>query len=361
MGYFSGTGLFGHIRDTSVCNVNIVCSILAGEANSFGSIVGINEWPTVSNCTSEEMIIAPYSTCDSIGGIGGDGGDYFNCYTSGVIFSMISNYLGGNSTYSGYFGGIAGSAEGIDSCYSDTDLIVVSTLSHMKEGEDRIYGITSNTGGVAGMATGITNCYNSGNIAFILGTSIWDDTLKWGEQNERIGVGGVSGFVTNCSNCGNNGMVGAYEDLPSWASDILKVDTIYSDRFERIQPNYEYYPNVFVGGISGWCRENISLCYSGQTVHTDIETGYVGGITGASGYSNDSVSVTNCVYRNIDNSMSAVGYQSSRAFTDQIKGVSDDELNDVTNYENWDFDFTWMTDDNLNKGLPMLQALTEYY
>lgn len=362
MGYFSGTGLFGHIQDTSICNLNMACSILTGEANSFGSIVGINEWSTVSNCASEEIIIAPYSTCDEIGGIGGKGGEYFDCYASGVVLTTINNYIDGNSTYNGYFGGITGYGENIEGCYSDVDLIVVSNLSHIKDGEDRIYGITSNTGGIAGGAREITNCYNSGNIALILVTSIWDDVPKWGEQNERIGVGGISGYVTNCSNCGNNGTVVAMEDLPDWVSAIVKIDTLYSDAlFERIQPNCEYYPKVFVGGISGWCRENISFCYSSQAGYSDIATGYAGGITGASGYSDDSVAVVNCVYGSADNSIGAVGYQSSRVFTDQIKGASDEELVDITNYKSWDFDFMWMTDGDLNNGLPMLQSLIEYY
>lgn len=363
-GYFSGMGLFGHIRDTSVSNVNMVCSILKGSADSFGSIVGINEWSTVSNCSSEEMIIVPSGTCEEIGGIGGAGGDgsaYLNCRSSGVILSSVDSYLRGSSSYTGLFGGIAGKAENVDSCYSDVELLVTSFLSRKRDGEDEMRGITIDTGGIAGIASEISNCYNSGNVSLILPTSIWDDTSELSEWYKSMGVGGIAGSVTNCSNCGNSGTINALEDLPDWANDILHIDTIYSDTVEQIQPNYENYPNVYVGGISGRCRESISFCCSNQNVHTDIATGYTGGITGASGYSDDSVSVVNCVYKKADTSLDAVGCQTSRVFTDQIIGGIDSVLKDVTNYKNWDFVSTWEMDENVNQGFPYLITLVTFF
>ena len=176
MGAFSGAGLFGHIRSAHASNVNLVCSKLLCIANHYGGIVGVNDWSNVENCHSEQIVILPLTTCDTAGGVVGNGSEdkCYNCSASGLIITAISNYIGGDSSYSGYFGGVAGETSEIYNCYSDVDIIVDYDLSFPKSGEGKM----KTTIGVGGVIGGVWhqagNCFNAGNIAFIGPHSEWE-------------------------------------------------------------------------------------------------------------------------------------------------------------------------------------------
>lgn len=108
-------------------------------------------------------------------------------------------------------------------------------------------------------------------------------------------------------------------------------------------------------------KGTVSHCYSNQSVSNEIYPGNIGGIVGGANVTEneEQVMITNCYYNN--NYLSnAVGYKSGSVFTDQIKGLTEDELKDSNNYYGFDFNVAWMLDDSVNSGLPFLRELIQF-
>lgn len=379
-GAFSGIGLFGHIRNASVSNVNLVCSGLLGKANYYGGIAAMSEWSRIENCHSEEIIISPTYTdnCNAAGGIMGAGSSdkCYNCSASGLILTNVFDYNEGNSMYKGYFGGIAGKSNEIYDCYSNVDVIVNHHLISPKDGEEEIRTLIG-VGGIVGQAgqddgDAVENCFNEGNVAFIGPRSEWEAPHNSRAMN-IIAVGGIAGIcdAERIENCANIGMVNESLEYYGWVFDELEAETwdwLDEETFWNLQtdkPTHpEDWPLIVVGGIIGYTdRSAVSRCYSSQVVSSDLDlySWNTGGIVGGANLlsSKNKVSVTNCYYNSVYLS-SAVGRQGSGVFTDQVKGLVEDEMKDSNNYYGFDFNTTWTSEKGINNGFPILVELIKF-
>lgn len=341
-------GLFGMLRGT-ISNTTVACGLLAPISVSVGAIVGQIEKGSVDNCHVLQVDVKP-TYAEKIGGICGsfinnDGIEATNCSFEGLIAYDTYNNIAQNTIA---VGGIVGNGEAYESaglvskCYSKCDLSVLDAIVTLPDGE--YYSSHIYAGGICGTGDIVDSCYGINNIVVSANTQT-DESF---EGDLSVSIGGVAGRCnTSIINCGSSG------------------SSEYSGNID----------NIYVGGIAGilgnnerpmdgwghWYQVDATFCYSDvvMKINSIAGTEKMGGISGCAG---GEITITNCYY-NKGHSDRAVAHTvpQSAVFTDQIKGLSDDELCDGSNYYNWDFDFMWMTDDKLNNGLPMLQSLIEYY
>lgn len=342
----AATGLFGTL-DGTISNITVACSVLRPASESVGTIVGKIDEGFVDNCHALQVEIKPINAT-SIGGICGEfsnnsGIGTINCSFEGTIVCKKT------ANKSIKVGGIVGrgmayeNAGYINGCYSNLNLSILAVIVTSISPEGGYYSSLVYAGGICGIGDIVDNCYSINNIA-VIDVQTAEDV----EGTLAVSIGGVVGLCnTSITNCGSSG------------------SSKYSGDIE----------DIYVGGIAGILGTNVlpesgrvnryhadvSFCYSNVAIDIDTNFGTlnIGGITGCAG---GEVTVTNCYY-NKECSDKAVAHTVPRSavFTDQIKGLSNDELCESSNYYNWDFDFTWMINEGLNKGLPMLRSLIEYY
>lgn len=340
-------GLFGTLKNGVVSNLSVACGIFTSTAENVGSIVGQIEKGSVNNCHAVQMDIT-LGYADKVGGICGsftnnNGIDVTNCSFEGRI--ACNNITQKTIAMGGIVGsGVAYENSGLVSrCYSKCNLSILDAEIIPPEGES--YTSHIYVGGICGIGNVISSCYSTSNIVVSADAPISGNL----EGDLSVSIGGIAGHCnTSITNCGSSGR------------------SEYSGNIE----------NIYVGGIAGilgnnerprddwfghWYQAAATFCYSDVAMEINNTTGTknAGGISGCAG---GEITVTNCYYNN-EYSDRAVAHTvpQSAVFTDQIKGLSDDELCEGSNYYNWDFDFMWMTDDKLNNGLPMLQSLIGYY
>ena len=337
-------GLFGTLNNGTISNLSVACGILNSGSENVGTIVGEITQGSVHSCHILHVNIVP-QTAKAIGGICGtfrsnDGIEIVDCSSDALI-----EYT--NASQQGlYVGGIVGDGLAyensglISACYSECTLMISNTIiSPQEEYPAYIYA-----GGICGAGDIIVNCCSMGNI----GVTANCQTSENFEGFLSVNIGGIigwsSGPVLNCSSSNNL----------QYQGDIA---------------------NTYMGGIAGvlgrndrsadgfghWYKADVTFCYS-NAIMEDASTEAVENIGGISGCAGGEVTVTNCYY-NKEYSDRAIAHTvpESKVFTDQIKGLSTEDLSHSDNYYNWDFESTWTVDDAINNGLPILRVLSPYY
>lgn len=360
-------GLFGNLREGTVSNLTVACSWLSTVADDVGTVVGESQGGTTNNCHAVQTII--WSAASHIGGICGEmntgygsSSEIIDSSASGLIVGFY-NYIR-NGSYEKYLeiGGIAGrSISGgclLYNCYNKCAIQIEAEISQGYS-NDRTYYYDLpylSIGGICGAGESIANCHNDGNITVTAYNKLSAGTT----EVPIVQIGGITG---SC--------IGSITDCSSYG------DLIYSGDIET----------AYIGGVAGllgnWrparelCKVNVISCYSNTKMYTDASSDNIGGI---SGFICGEISVANSYY-NKESAKKAVAVViprveefrtkpdddypvdsiNSRVFTDQIKGLSEEELRDTENYYNWDFEWTWMSDDTVNDGLPILRSLAQYF
>ncbi|MCD7803923.1 MAG: hypothetical protein LUH03_02055 [Oscillospiraceae bacterium] len=338
-------GLFYSILQVDGCagivsNLNCVCSYFNNkeEDSRIGVISrSMGYYATIYNCHVAQSVILNYD--NEIGGICGsiDGANISNCSSKNVYISSISAER---------VGGICGymSNSAISECCAEVEVVLNSVylLSYVSKAD--IGGICGKANIYNGQICYIEKCYSDVNFninGIETGTTI--------ENNDQaVNIGGLIGESegTMITNCGSRGVI------------------IYTD-------NSGDFP-INIGGISG-CFEigsknensvELSLCYSNVSISSDydgtVSAGIVGLVDNKSIYSNTSIEVTNCIYNN-EYSNKGIGDAGSSSFSNNIYGHTEEELKDISNYIDWDFDTIWMVDSSLNDGLPILRSQAKYF
>ncbi|MCD8006769.1 MAG: hypothetical protein LUF29_07355 [Oscillospiraceae bacterium] len=313
----------------TVSNLNCVCSYFNYDLEKttiyvFGVISrSLGYYATIDNCHVAQSVILNYDS--EIGGICGsaDRGNITNCSTHNIYISGSSN---------DDIGGICGSIcnATVSNCYAD----VTIDLDSVK---------LSNVGGICGGSITnndkeciIENCYSTIDIELVNGSSTSSGSV--------VNIGGVIGSAegTTITNCGSSGVI-----------------------------SYNGNNDVQIGGIVAYFylkskNENsteLSHCYSNISINSDcdstISAGIVGVVDNQSLYS-ASIEVTDCNYNN-EYSSKGIGDAGSSSFSNNIYGHTEEELKDISNYIDWDFDTIWMIDNSLNDGLPILRSLAKYF
>ncbi|MGN0554452.1 MAG: hypothetical protein ACI4LI_00985, partial [Candidatus Fimenecus sp.] len=177
-------GLFGSIgTNGKVSNVGVVNSFFVGGAR-VGGICGA-KYGTVENCYNTSTIIGT----DFVGGICGNnyGGAVQNCYNTGAVIGT-GNYIGGicgilnkgtiencynigllsssESSYVGNICGFVGSNGTISNCYFDS-------------GKCDKNAVGLNSGKVTNTESKTAEEFASGEIAYLLNSSVSDGTQSW--------------------------------------------------------------------------------------------------------------------------------------------------------------------------------------
>lgn len=187
-----GTGLFGHIADAYISNVNVIGNIDSTNVNS-GMLVGRGQVSTISNCTTRGTI---NSTAGYVGTIAASANNYQDGVSGAqtkMVIKNCTNYATVNCTATGttYVGGIISAhnvAIELDGCTNYGS--VTSTASH--------------AGGIIGTTNGtfvdsvIKNCSNYGDITSansaytggIAGVSAF--TLENCYVDEKVKINGVA-------------------------------------------------------------------------------------------------------------------------------------------------------------------------
>lgn len=232
-------GLFGHIFEGSVKNVNILdINLTAGNVqinNNFnGGIVGYINNGTIDGCTVAGLLT---NNSNSFGGIAGYmkgvNSKIINCENNATIISSFACRVGGIIGYA--IDGV------VDNC---------KNTGSFESGESYY------TGGIAGQAykSSILNCGNIGNL------------------NGQFNVGGVVGYsapqslISNCYNTGN------------------------VEGFTFMDENY----GKSMGGIVGSNVGTVINCYNAGTITTlsTDEGNFIGGVVGL----NNNGIINNCYY-----------------------------------------------------------------
>ena len=365
--YFQ-TGLFYHISGSgTVKNLGVVASAInissAGIAGyvRIGMIAGRSSG-VIENCFNKGSIncsigeYLKYSYTD-IGGIVGEGGMVRNCYNTGAISTNLglTCYVGGitgggevensfntgnitvkgeskydndfkvfaggvagfgkikgsyntgkveaNSNKSAYAGGVAGGSSSVINTYNTAPVIV--------SGSEGVYG-----GGLAGRADQLRNSYNAGDITATTSKNAYIGGVV-GELNDQFSSANIQ--LTTCFNTGNvTGTAGSF---------------------------------AYIGGIAGTSNGPISQAYNAGTLTATAQTtfAYIGGILGEGSVSTLS---DDFFLNQITN---AVGNDSTA--TTNAKALSKSEMQDASNYNNFDFTNTWTIEASKNSGFPYLKNL----
>lgn len=346
------SGLFGYVKG-NVSNINIAYALIKPHTNimmeSMGGVVGNLSGGSIDNCHGKQIIIEGAWLANNegvdIGGICGsitDNAEIKNCSMEGIISG--SSYDGSSCT-----GGIVGRA-------SDNSSEIYNCLNKCNITSGDIKSSAAqyvNVGGICGSNRGIMkDCYSSGNIKiFIL------------SELTTVCSGGIAGTsMGNITNCGSSGSISIIYEQEGTALCLGGIAGALGD--ERNPFTYEL-PKTEIS----YCYTNVEMSASkrdrsfnpdGTIKYMYIEMGNEN-FGGVAGYARGQASIKNCYYNN-DYALSAVSTTDSTGnlFTDQTKSLSEAELHNYKNFYNWDFDFEWVIDENLNNGLPIPYSLIRF-
>ncbi|MDR0305024.1 MAG: hypothetical protein LBH98_09720 [Chitinispirillales bacterium] len=294
-------GLFGFVDNmATVKNLGIINVNIKGNTR-IGGLVGSNAG-IIENCyVSGNIIVMGTDYVGGLVGISVEGGRIENCYAAGNI--------GGNS----YIGGLVGENGGtIDNCYISGG---------------NVRGTKENSGGLVGKNTGtIGNCYA------IVGVT--------GIGNVGGLAGRSQGTIKNCYATGNVAGTTSVGGLMG-ITDLGRSITINCYATGNVKGNNN------VGGLLGqhgetWWNCDITNCYAVGNVKGDNN---VGGLVGYNKY-NTSNKITNSYYDT----------QTSGQFDGQKgKPVATEDMKKQSTYSGWDFTKTWGISPNTNNGYPYLK------
>lgn len=351
--YYSMSGLFGTLKNGTVSNVTVACSWIFPVAENVGTIVGLlSSNGTINNCHMEQVVIRAVATC--VGGICGsmdnsNGCSIINSSASGLIRCFLLT-----TKYNKYLevGGIVGDGTAyqdsgmVNNCYNRCKIVVNTDIQEGYSDNFNLPGIT--VGGICGAGAQISDCHNAGNIMVVANNMLSEEYTN----NPYVRIGGITGSclesIENCSSLGEISYSGNITDVYIGGVAGLLGDT---------RP---------YGDFSGLEDVNVAFCYSDMEVISALEEN-IGGIAGSvcgevnvtnsyynKNYASTAISVTLPRVKKFGDDRSI----DSRLFTDQIKGLSEEELANSENYYNWDFGSTWIMDSSINDGLPMLRSLS---
>lgn len=344
------TGLFGCVYQGSISNLNLCCSIISPyNSGNIGGIAGDLEYGATTNCQVHQIVIdatSNHSTNDTlcVGGICGRtvSTQISNCFSDARIYYGESKDADGNLYGNDhlYIGGIVGDSgydeSIINDCLSRSSIVATPTINSDSTPSFLEYNPSSIfVGGVCGRGYSIVNSYSFSDLDVKAKNILQDDAKIYA----IAAAGGIAGQCKNfVSNCGTQGKLDLSGDF----------DSIYQGGIAGILGNASTPYD-----LSSFYDVETSLCYS----NIEMVSENAGGI---SGYACGNITVKNCYY-NKDFSSRAVPNADARGslFTDQIKALSEEELRSPENYYNWDFDWTWIIDDDENQGLPMLRTMME--
>lgn len=334
-------GLFGLCEGT-ISNITVACGLLGPTAESVGVIAG-SLGGTINNCHTQQMIIR--TSASKIGGICGNGGEIYNSSAEGII--DVVNY--GNVIRLNV-GGISGSSNVNSGCYNSCEITVYFDVKLDYSNGFDLPGLQ--VGGICANGNTILECHNAGNITVEAYNQLSDDST----DKPYVRIGGIVGScVDSIMNCSSSAEI-------TYSGDI--VDT-YIGGIAGLLGNARPY-----GSFGELEDVGVAFCYSDTKMITEAPSENVGGIAGSVC---GKIEVTNCYY-NKEYSSKAVAVTlvrmqkfgsnsaiSSSVFTDQIKGLTEDELREASNYYGFDFDYTWSIDASRNDGLPVPISLIEYF
>lgn len=395
--YYEYSGLFGKNSGT-IRNLKVSYSSTGSEYSfwtdtTFGGITGINKG-TIENCEVSVFCnltstsLPEYSS--SIGGVTGknaDTGKISNCAVTGEIAAdVISD---SNTEQHLYIGGISGINSGkVNLCY--TNILINSDVTTDGYIYANFYlgGITgsgngtiSNTsadytitageaeyayiGGICGYGnTTIENTYANGSITSLAYSQYAGGIAGMGNSiqisNSKAEV--TASFFNTIYSLYFGGIVGFSDS----GSSIYQTGAIVN--FIGEKASYET-PNLYCGGLGGYCNGTINNCFAKGDIATDIGTLYIGGLVGSS-HSD----------LNINNSYAAVsgvkygivypcGTVTNSFYDAAVSGCDDTgygnatsalgmKLEAVYKNANWNFDSIWEISSSVNDGYPYLKTLT---
>lgn len=393
-------GFFGRIYGGTVENLTLknikFSEIGKGFTGKYGGICGYFtggiKGGAIRNCSVYDITFENMVGTDCVGGIAGRSeGTISGC----EVDSTIENVgVGGN------IGGIAGEASGtISDCISNVDINAKNAIAS---------GIATTSD--SSIIT-IDNCINKGTIkahkvggilfgykgAFTIQNCINEGTLEGGT------IGGIASFeyvdylgsqktTANIVKCGNKGKINVTEGI-GFSSEVgagivgknyglkeLKISQCYNIGDITTRGASGAFSDV-CGGILGIFSNGSALieeCFNAGTI--ELGSGdSAGGIIGESSGVDGSMEVIHCynVGNNTYNEVGAIGSGTRNCkfvscyyldninlafyYGDQSTGVkklSDKQMQDVSEYEGWDFNNIWIM--GMDEYLyPVLQWMTE--
>ena len=177
----SGLGLFGHVADAYISNLDLTGNI-TGNAANVGILIGRGQIFSVSNCTTRGSVT---STAAYVGTIAAS----INSYQSGVTGSQTISVIDGCRNYANVSSTVTGNAilGGIVAVHSDKVPTEVTNCTNYGS----VTGAGNFVGGIMGLPRAnatFTNCDNYGKI-----------TSASGATNVGGVTGAKAGTITNCN------------------------------------------------------------------------------------------------------------------------------------------------------------------
>lgn len=301
----TSVGLFGYAPDSVLKNIHLTsCNTKVDfVSNYFGSIVGYGG--EIYNCSSVGNLVAN-SYC--AGGIAGLAKKIANCSFDGMAeFYSFSNSNSQKPLYtiskvSGYFGGICGICDDVQTSHNS------ATIKAQGKYETFL-------GGVAGYGKNVEKSYNIGDLSlYTTGReSDWPEAYLGG-------VTGISRTVSNCYNSGN-----------------LLVDS------------YDY--SGMVGGITGCGHTSYQYCYNTGNLTNSSAFRYSGSIIGLA-YTTTRPKISYC-YGNISQLAGTGNIRPDYSISNSAY-LDAEKLKNKASYVGFDFDNIWGIDEKTNNGYPYL-------
>ncbi|MDR1328600.1 MAG: S-layer homology domain-containing protein, partial [Oscillospiraceae bacterium] len=173
-------------------------------------------------------------------------------------------------------------------------------------------------------------------------------------------AGGIAGtiYYSSIDNCYNTGIVSCSPDYPNSTNryaggivgiaDYSSISNCYNTGNISAATNWGY--TAYAGGIAGDVgTANIENCYNIGNISSE----YMGGIVGAGGSTDSSLSIMNCYYLN--NTSSAIGR--NKGIITNVIPLTSAQMQDQSSFVGFDFDTIWGIFPNINNGYPYLRAL----
>ena len=293
------------------------------------------------------------------GGNSGDGGNIYNCYSTGSISSLIAGGIVGskhNSSYSGYSG-----IRSISYCYNAATV--------------KATGEASFAGGISGQFYTIFDCYNAGNVTGETAGGIYAEggwayyCYNTGKITGESCAGGIGGYYSHAYYCYNTGeiMSGRYAGGivgTSGAAGFSTMENCYNIGPVSSNQNNSY---PCTGGIIGESRYVvIKNCYNAGalSVYASKEKPYIGAICGYQEIDDDYYfTCENCYWNSDANQIfngekvsNKKGIFSIYTETDNSVPVTLQEMKRNSTYQGFDFNSAWGIIESQNDGYPILRA-----
>ena len=257
-------GLFGHVKGSSIKDVGIEDGSFSGR-QMVGSLVGLGEACSISNCYSTSTVSGGYLVGGLFGAVFGDMSNYKKCY---IASCYATGFVNNDSDTDG-LGGLGGLIGGtsfseLNTCYSHS----------IVAGEFCVGGLI----GQILMDTKIDTCYATGSVS-------GEETL--GGLIGGIGVGNYGNQAI--SNCYATGAVSGRTSVGGLVGEIsydsnMQLDNCYSTGF--VSGGLSFSDKKWVGGLIGyfggeWGLTN--LFWDTETSGTNIGIGEQSSFPGIEG------------------------------------------------------------------------------